>query len=50
MINGGGDQPPAVALESVCLYVTTFISRNVFKNSLGRFGTSIAKIMMVALT
>jgi hypothetical protein len=43
------NQHPTVALESVCLYVTTSVSRNVFKNSLGRSGKSITKITMVAL-
>jgi len=43
------NQHPTVALESVCLYATTFVARNVPKNFLGRSGTSIARITIVAL-
>ena len=50
MVDGGlVNQYSTVALESVCLYVTTSVSRSVFKNSLGRSGTGIAKITMVIL-
>jgi hypothetical protein len=44
------NQHPTGVLESVCLYVTTFVSRDVPENFLGRSSTSIAKIMIVALT